>query len=382
MQKADAVVVGAGVIGLSIAWRLAREGAAVTVIDKSIVGQGASWAAAGMLAPFAEAKDAGPFAQITIAGLKAYPQFIDELEEKTGLTTELSKIGLLRVALTEEEEAQLGESFSRQCSDGLPVHWMTGKEARRLEPGLSPGIRAAVLSPTEWHIEPRRLTRALAVACSSRGVQIVQETPVTGFITNQDKLTAVRVPGGKIEAGQVVIAGGAWSEAIGHMLNAALPVFPVRGQIASLGPCLPPPLKHTIYAHCGYLVPKADGRVLVGATQENAGFDLRPTCEGIGGLLGMAPSLSPALSAMPVESTWAGLRPGTPDKCPILGRLPGWKNVFAATGHFRNGILLAPVTSQIMADMLLRDKVDALASEFAPDRFDGYSGPLSFEGAH
>jgi glycine oxidase len=192
----------------------------------------------------------------------------------------------------------------------------------------------------------------------------------------------VRVPGGEIEAGQVVIAGGAWSDAIGQMLGTTLPVFPVRGQIVSLGPCLPPPLKHTVYAHCGYLVPKADGRILVGATQENAGFDIRPTCDGIGGLLGIAPKLLPALSAIPVESTWAGLRPGTPDQYPILGRLPNWKNVFAATGHFRNGILLAPITSQIMADMLLRDGVDALASEFAPERFDGYSGPLSFEGAH
>lgn len=376
------VIIGAGVIGLSIAWKLSREGATVAVVDKGLVGQGASWAAAGMLAPFAEAKDGGPFAKITLEGLRAYPEFIDALEEETGLETELSKVGLLRVALNEAEEKDLAGSFSRQCADGLPVHWLTADEARKLEPGLSTKVRAAILSPQEWHIEPRRLTRALAVACAARGVRIEQETTVTGFEKAGEKVTAVRVPGGTVEAGKVVVAGGAWSEAIGQMLDTTLPVFPVRGQIVSLGPCLPSPVRHTIYAHCGYLVPKADGRVLVGATEENAGFNTRTTCGGVGKLLGMAPDLAPALSGMPIESTWAGLRPATPDKCPILGRLTGWQNVLAATGHFRNGILLAPITAQIMSDMILHDRVSPLAAEFAPERFEGYSGPLKLEGGH
>lgn len=370
MYSSDVAIVGGGVIGLALAWKLAKEGATVTVIERGQVGEGASWAAAGMLAPFAEAAEEGPFARLTQAGLKAYPAFVSALEEETGLTVELCTVGLLRIALDEAEEAALGESFSRQCNEGLPVHWLTGDEARKLEPGLSPAIQAAIRSAEEWHVEPRRLTRALAVACACLGVNILQETAITHFETAGSRIRAVVHATGEVACGQVVVAGGAWSKSLGDALNVALPVFPVRGQIASLGPCLPVPVRHTVYAKCGYLVPKADGRVLVGATQEDSGFDTRPTCEGIGGLLAMAPRLVPELAAVPIESAWAGLRPGTPDGLPILGRLPGWENAFAATGHFRNGILLAAVTAEIMADLVLHGKQPPLLDSFLPDRFD------------
>ncbi len=369
MAKDDTVIVGAGVIGLSIAWYLAREGASVTVIDKGPVGRGASWAAAGMLAPFAESKDRNPFSQLTIAGLKVYQEFIGTLEAETCLDTELSKVGLLRVAMDQEDEASLHQSFSRQCGDGLPVHWLTGDEARKLEPNLSPNIRAAILSPEEWHIEPRKLTRALAVACAARGVRILEETPIDSFQTAGSRVTGIRGGGSDVQAERVVLAGGAWSGCIAQSLNFSLPVRPVRGQILALGPCLPSLLRHTVYANHGYLVPKADGRVVVGATQEEAGFDNRPTCAGIDGLLSMAPRLVPALSEMPIESMWTGLRPAASDSLPIMGRLPGYDNAFVATGHFRNGILLAPISGQLMSRLILHGEKSPLLESFGPGRF-------------
>ena len=370
MKTRDIVIVGAGVIGLSIAWHLAREGATVTVIDKGPVGRGSSWAAAGMLAPFAEAKERDAFYQLTIAALRAYPAFVSALQEQTGLETELSRVGLLRVALDEDGEKALRATFSRQCGDGLPVHWLAGEEVRKLEPGLSPGIRAAILSPEEWHIEPRKLTRALAVACAERGVEILEETPVEGFRSATGRVTAVCAAGKEVSTGQVILASGCWSGGVGQSLGVTLPVSPVRGQILALGPCLPSPVRHTIYADHGYLVPKADGRVVVGATQEDAGFDCRPTCAGIGGLLAMAPKLAPKLADMPIESMWVGLRPASRDGLPIMGRLARFENVYAATGHFRNGILLAPITGDLMTKLILHNEPSPLLDSFRPDRFE------------
>ncbi|HEX5322378.1 MAG TPA: glycine oxidase ThiO [Capsulimonadaceae bacterium] len=369
MAGSDVVIVGAGVIGLSIAWKLAQGGASVTVIDKGPVGHGASWAAAGMLAPFAESRDDTPFARLTIAGLKAYPGFVESLESETGIDTELSRVGLLRIALDEADESALRATFEGQCAGGLPVQWLNGDQARELEPNLSPALRAAILSPEEWHIEPRKLTRALAVACAARGVCIVQETPVDAFQTAGDKITAVNAGGTEITAGKIVLAGGAWSGVSGKTLGVSLPVFPVRGQILALGPCLPHPVRHTIYAHHGYLVPKADGRIVVGATQEDAGFDNRPTCAGVGELLAMAPKFVPSLAEMPIESIWAGLRPAASDSLPIMGILHGYENAYVATGHFRNGILLAPITGALMASLILRGDVSPLLQGFSPDRF-------------
>lgn len=373
----DVVIVGGGVIGLSVAWHLARSGAPVTVLERGTIGGGASGAAAGMLAPLAEAKTPGSFIELGRASLAAYPAFVEALRDETGLDPELIGPGMLRVATTDAEADTLCGAFEWQRAAGLPVEWLGAEAARTLEPALSPAVRAAVLSSGERHVEPRRLVRALALACARRGVCIRENTPVVGVTTTQRRVSGVQTPAGSVGSGSVVIAGGAWSEPMGRWLGMTLPVFPVRGQILALS-CLPPPIRHTVYTQAGYLVPKADGRVVVGATEERAGFDTRPTAGGMAGLLALAPALVPALADAPFESVWTGLRPGSPDGLPLLGPLPGWENVCVATGHFRNGVLLAPITGEIIAQSVLDSSPHPLLSaRYRADRFAGSGTPES-----
>lgn len=362
------MVVGGGVIGLSIAWRAAREGALVVVLERALVGGQASGAAAGMLAPLAEAKTPGPFVDLGLASLRRYPAFVDALRDEAGLDPELIGPGMLRVAMSEEEEEAIGAALGWQRERGLPLERLSGGDARRLEPALSTDIRAAVLSSEERHVEPRRLVRALALAAARRGVRIMEGAPVTNFDTDNERVTTVHTPTQRLSCDAVVLAGGAWNRTIVEQLGVEVPVFPVRGQILALA-CTPPPVRHTVYAHSGYLVPKADGRVVVGATEDRAGFDARPTARGMGHLLTLAPKLVPALAGAAFDSAWAGLRPASEDGLPILGPLPGWENTYVAAGHFRNGILLTPITAEILTQGLLRGNWTELPTPFRTDRF-------------
>jgi glycine oxidase len=349
--SADVVVIGGGVIGLSVAWYLRHEGASVIVLERGQVGGQASGAAAGMLAPLAEAKSTGPFVELGLASLQLYPAFVEALRDETGLDPELVGPGMLRIALSETD-----------------VEWLTGPEAHTLEPALTDSVRSAILSSREQHVEPRRLVRALALANGRRGVRIIEGAPVTGFLTDNAHVMGVQTPDNCFSCGHVVVAGGAWTEAIGSWLHAALPVFPIRGQILALA-CLPPPMTHTLYTHEGYLVPKTDGRVVVGATEDRAGFDARPTVRGVAFLLDAAARLMPSLAQAAFDSAWAGLRPASADGLPILGPLPGWENVHVAAGHFRNGILLAPITGEIVAQSVLNRAPHPLLAPFHADRF-------------
>ena len=364
----DVVVIGGGVIGLSVAWRLQQTGASVTLLERGQVGGQATGAAAGMLAPLAEAKGAGPFVELGLSSLQRYPAFVDALREETGLDPELIGPGMLRVAHTLSEVESLSQEFAWQRTAGLPMEWLESAETRALEPALSPDILAAVLSVRERNVEPRRLVRALAQACGRRGVRIMENTSVLGFTTGETRVTKVRTQAECISCGSIVVAGGAWSESIAGWLRVRLPVFPVRGQILALS-CLPPPMRHTLYTHAGYLVPKADGRVVVGATEDSAGFETRPTAQGLLRLLTFAVQLLPALANAPFESAWAGLRPASADGFPILGCLPGWENAHVAAGHFRNGILLAPITGEILAQEILGGAAFPLPAAFRADRF-------------
>jgi glycine oxidase len=367
-QSADVAIVGGGIIGLSLAWRLAAEGASVVVLERGQVGGQATGAAAGMLGPLAETSGPSRFVELGLASLRIYPEVVAALREETGMDAELHGPGMLRVAFDDVEAAALERAWCRQKDAGLPLEWLDGMEARRVEPALSPAVSAAVLSVAERHVEPRRLARAFALAAVRRGVAIGEGTPVTGFETRRSRVTALLAGGDRIACGALVLAGGAWvAESAAH-LGSTLPVFPVRGQILALA-CTPPPIRHTIYARSGYLVPKADGRVVVGATEDDAGFDTRPTAAGMVTLLGMASTLVPSLASAPFESAWAGLRPASRDRMPLLGPLPGWENVTVAAGHFRNGILLAPITATCLAPWILYGRMDPLLEPFRPARF-------------
>lgn len=363
---ADFLILGGGVIGLSTAYYLSRQGASVTVLDAGEPGQ-ASSAAAGMLAPLAETSAPGPFLDLVLDSLRRYPEFVASLREETGQELQIHGPGMLRVARTDEEEAALCRALSWQPSLGLPLHRLTGAEVRRLEPSAAPDIQAAVLSPREQHIEPRRLLAVLAAACRCHGVQIVSDSLATDLQKSAGRVEAVCAGNGRYAFGTLVVAVGAWSRAFSQWLGFNFPVTPLRGQMLALGPQTPSVLSHILYTHGAYLVPRPDGRIVAGATEEWAGFTPETTEAGIGGLRQEAARLVPMLADWPLHSAWAGLRPVSADGLPLLGRVPGWENVHVATGHGRNGILLTPVTGALMADHLLHNT--PLPAAFDPARF-------------
>jgi len=362
----DYLILGGGVIGLSLAYYLGRQGASVTVLDAGEPGQ-ASSAAAGMLAPLAEASVPGPFLDLALDSLHRYPAFVAALREDSGDDPHLHGPGMLRVARTDAEEAALCRALSWQPSLGLPLYRLTGTEARRLEPSLGRNVQAAVLSPMERHIEPRLLLAALVAACRRHNVEILSDQPVTSLETAGSCAHAVVSGPAQHAFGTLVLAAGAWSRTLGQWLRFDIPVTPLRGQIFALGPQSPAPISHTIYTHGAYLVPRADGRIVAGATEEWAGFAAHTDDAAIAGLRAEASALVPALADWPLHSAWAGLRPVSADGLPLLGRLPGWDNVHVATGHGRNGILLTPITGALMADHLLHDA--PLPAAFDPARF-------------
>lgn len=360
-------MIGGGVVGLSIAFALAVERVSVMVLDAGAPGQ-SSVAAAGMLAPLAEARREGPFVPLAVESLRLWPLFVDQLREETETALRIAGPGMLRVAQTPAEEAALYAALDWQRGFGLPLHRLSAAELHALEPALGIGVCGGVLSPLERHVEPRLLLQALCSACVRRGVVIRPETTVTDFETGGSRVQAVQTEKTRISGGAYVIASGAWSKALGLALGIRSPIHPLRGQMLALGPLHPLPFKHTLYAHGGYLVPRADGRVIAGATEELAGFNPQTTDAGIGSLAAMAAALIPRLSAAPQHSIWAGLRPVSADGLPLLGRLSGWDNIHVAAGHGRNGILLTPLTGCLMAAHLLQDAAIPLALD--PARFD------------
>lgn len=375
MNAPDFVVVGGGVIGLSVAFALASEQASVTVLDAGLPGQ-ASAAAAGMLAPLAEAGRSSPFVPLAVQSLSLWPSFVDSLREEAGTALCIAGPGMLRVACTEAEDAVLCEALGWQRSAGLPLYRLNAAEVHALEPAISAGVCGGVLSPQERHVEPRFLLQALTKACLRRGVVIQSQATITAADTSKSHVAALRTKDAVVSGGAYVIAGGAWSQTLGLTLGVHFPVHPLRGQMAALGPLRPLPFQHTIYAHSGYLVPRADGRVIAGATEELAGFDAQTTTAGVSSMTAMAAALVPVLAAAPQHSVWAGLRPVSADGLPLLGGVPGWDNVHVATGHGRNGILLTPLTGRLLAAHLLHGAV--LPPVFSPARF-GNSGVKSGE---
>jgi glycine oxidase len=237
---------------------------------------------------------------------------------------------------------------------------------RRLEPAAAHCIISAIRSPLERHIEPRLLVASLSAACRHQGVQ-QSFGKVTGLESESDRVVAVQTDTARFSCKTLVIASGAWSELLGPWLGVDIPVKPLRGQILALGPSKNPLLQHTLYTHGAYLVPRRDGRVVAGATEESVGFETQTTAYGIAALLGGAESLVPALADQPLHSAWTGLRPLSADGLPLLGRVGGWENVHIATGHGRNGILLAPITGALMANSILNDAT--LPEAFNPSRF-------------
>jgi glycine oxidase len=365
-------VIGGGVIGLGVAWRLAQRGAAVTVFDKAAAGSGASHAAAGMIAICAEAE---PGEEDLVAlgrtSQSLWPAFAAELHDATGLSVDLRGEGTLVVALNPDDQARLRHHLAFQQSLGLPVEWISAADARQREPHLASGITGAVWSPQDHQVDNRKLVVALRAAAAAAGAVIREQAPVERILIAQGRTTGARLSGGtEFTADTVVLAAGAWSRTIDGIPSALRPpVRPVKGQMMSLrmDPAAPL-LTHVVRAPNVYMVPRGDGRLILGATVEEKGFDEALTAGGILALLDAAWRALPAIEELPIEEMWAGHRPGSRDDAPVIGPGPV-EGLLYATGHYRNGILLAPITADAVARLAVDGEIDPSIRPFGIDRF-------------
>ena len=368
MSSPDVVVVGGGVIGCSIARELARAGARTTVVERDEPGAHASWAAAGMLSPQAECSRPGPFLDLLREARSLFPALARELREETGIDVGYREVGTLLVALTGEDEREIEARCAWQAGSGLPVERLDGAEARRLEPALSPAVRWALRFPDDHQVENRQLARALWHSAARAGAAFRTGQEAVALLARGGRVEGVQLAGGeRVPADRVVLAAGAWAGRLAG-LPRSLPVAPVHGQILAVHTS-PPLLEHVVDSPRCYLVPRLDGRLLVGATVEETGFRKAVTPEGMLELLSGALEIAPSLARVPIVESWSGLRPGTPDDLPILGPDPGLEGLIYATGHFRNGILLAPLTGRLVSRLALGGSPSADLHAFRPDRF-------------
>lgn len=365
-MRADVVVVGAGVQGCGVALRLAQAGKSVIVLEKSIPGAEASSAAGGILSPGVEAEHPGPFYALCRASLARYAPFARELEELTGVSVGFRGGGTLEVALDDDHANILAARAEVLQKHGLPVEVLDDLQARALEPGLSPQARGALYFGDEASLDPRPFGRALSIAAMKAGARFVTGT-VKRIRTDGGRASGVDHESGRIDAGAVVLAAGSWSLLVeGHSLPERA-VRPIRGQVALLD-TRPPLLSRVVFSGKGYVVPRADGRILCGSTMEEVGFEKRVTAGGLKRVLEIATEIAPDLAKAPILETWANFRPGSPDGAPILGEgtVPG---LFYATGHTRNGILLAAITADAVSAAVLGRAPPVDLAPFSPARF-------------
>ncbi|MEV6396352.1 glycine oxidase ThiO [Streptomyces sp. NPDC051907] len=374
-DSSDVLVVGGGIIGLVTAWRAAQRGLRVTVADPE-PGGGAAQVAAGMLAAVTELH----YGEQTLLGLnlesaRRYPAFVAELEEASGEPVGYRACGTLAVALDSDDRAHLRELHALQRRSGLESEWLTGRECRRLEPMLAPGVRGGLRVDGDHQVDPRRLAKALTVACERAGVQFRHGWAERLSVVRDRAAGVVLTDGTQLAADQVVLAGGSLSGRLGGVPDAVLPpVRPVKGQVLRLtvprayAPFLSRTVRAVVRGSHVYLVPRENGELVVGATSEELGWDTTVTAGGVYELLRDAHELVPGITELPLTETRAGLRPGSPDNAPLLGptTLPG---LHLATGHYRNGVLLTPLTGDVMAHALVAGELPDEARPFTPRRF-------------
>lgn len=358
------VVLGGGVIGLSIAWRAALAGLSTTVVDPE-PGRGASGVAAGMLAPVTEVHyGEEALLALNLASARRYPAFVADLEDVAGVSTGYRPTGTVSVARDADDLAALEELVGYQRGLGLDVERLRSHELRRLEPGLAPGIRGGAVVAGDHQVDPRRLVAALLAACRRAGVGVRRER---GRCASGRSVALES--GATIEADAVVVAAGAWSAALAGLAPALTPpVRPVKGQVLRLRGKGEPPISGNVRGAEVYLVPRADGEVVVGATVEERGFDTEVTGGAVHELLRAAIELVPDVAELALVESAAGLRPGTPDNAPLLGATAA-EGLVLATGHFRNGILLAPVTADAVVALLTTGATPPEMAAFSPRRF-------------
>jgi glycine oxidase len=357
-RNPDAIVVGAGIIGSAIAYELAKEGQRVVVFDRGQVGREASWAAAGLLTPVHLADYPGPLAALCVESNRLYKAWVRDLAAPE---IEYRVSGLVVMVFDDQDERDAAtlEAWKRERGD--PVERVAAPAD--LEPLASREARRALLLPDVAQVRNHRLTRALADAARKLGAEFRTDTEVTGFLKIPGRINGVRTSKGDLFAAETVVAAGAWS----GELDVGVDVRPVRGQMVLLkGP--PDAMGRPLLARDAYLIPRSDGHILLGSTIEEVGFDRSTTAEGISFLLDQGKRLAPGIGKFSLAATWSGLRPATPDRLPYLGRPADLEGLILATGHFRNGILLAPVTAKVVADLVAGRTPSLDLSPFRPGR--------------
>ena len=368
-DTADVIIIGGGVIGLTVARALARRGAGrVLLLERNELGAEASYAAGGMLAPQAEADEAGDFMAFACASRDAYPEFAAQLLDESGVAIELDQTGTLYLALNEADEHEIARRFAWQNAAGLAVERLSGAEARRREPTLTPEIRAALFFPRDWQVDNRLLCQALAISCKRLSVDLRPHTPAREILLENGKIVGVATADTKIHVPVIVVAAGAWASLFPTGLLPEMKMSPVRGQML----CLQGPeglARHVVYSPRGYIVPRSDGRILTGSTTEHAGFAKQVTLDGLRQITAHALEIAPVLAELPMIEAWAGLRPRAADGLPVLGPDPIISGLHYATGHYRNGILLAPRTGELIAAAIINGLTDTTLQAFGVTRF-------------
>lgn len=372
----DVAIIGGGVIGTALAHELVRRGRSVVVLERDSPGRRATWAAAGMLSPLGESEGHAGFLELADESLRRYAGFVHVLREATGIDVEYRTNGKLHVAFTAEEQAELERIAAGPHAARFDAALVDAAEVRRLEPELSADIGQGLLVGRDHRVNNRLLAQALASAALKGGATVRTGTPARAVTTSHGRVTGLRLASGEqLVATHVVLAAGSWSAELEGMPG-AVPVFPVKGQMLAVdgrarhnGRSGRAPLERVVHGPGAYLIPREDGRILVGATVEEVGFRTGPTPRGVAGLIESAGRMLPVLEDLPLVETWAGFRPATPDRHPILGTDPDLPGLHYATGHFRNGILLAPATAQLLADVIIDGAAPALLEPFGIGRF-------------
>jgi len=353
----DVIVIGGGIVGLATAYFLAREKLGVTVIERGAVGREASWAAAGYLTFQGSSTRPGPRLELTRASAEMYERWIGEIGEHTAADTGFLRTGLLEVCVDEAEVEEARARAAWQRRAGFAVEWLDARATRQRQPWLAPDlpVQGGLLLPDVAQVRPPRLLRALTDAVRALGVEIVEHTPVTGLTRSGSRVTGVALASGERPASALVVnAAGSWAAQISPEMT-LMPVKPVKGTIVLLETAARPS-REIVISSRGSIYPRADGRVLVGATMEDVGYDRQVRLDAVATLIGQATALMPRLGAASFVTAWTGLRPFSHDNLPYLGPIPALDGAYVATGHYRSGILLAPVTGLLLKEMILKEK--------------------------